>query len=65
MFFVLAVLLVRARRSHNQPEQTGAIFLPANEVIFVAPPEYAEEHVQAHPVDEKQPLQDAKPTPVA
>jgi len=40
MFFVFAILLFRSRRRENAERQTGAIFLPVEEVVFVAPPEY-------------------------
>lgn len=57
MFFVLFVLLVRARRANTTPSPpTGPIHLVADEIIFVAPPEYIE--------DEKAPLYSPSPDAV-
>lgn len=54
MFFVLFVLLIRARRANTTQSSTeGPIHLVADEVIFVAPPEYID--------DDKAPLYSPAP----
>lgn len=53
MFFVIGILIVRGRRAFC-PQQAQSIQLPAQEVIFVAPPEYVNHHDAS--VDEKKPL---------